>query len=193
MLFWKKKQYYSFEKVVLTFCGHHLSHYPWGKVHRHPNTAGRFGETFSPCTAAPGNSRRDKTQTLEISSSWPRLNAQGEVKTQLPVTNSRGTMDVETALWTPECSWFWITLIRHWQLGPPHSRLPRRASDSAWGLSQTVFFPSCGLCSPSESQHQRGRSVASPAVSLSGTVCAWTDAQGKLIPSGESIAYRWRR
>lgn len=52
--------------------------------------AGYCGETFPPCTEVPGNTRRDKIQTLEISPSWPRLGAQGEVKTQLPVTNSCG-------------------------------------------------------------------------------------------------------
>lgn len=90
--FWKRKQYYSFEKVVLTFCGHDLSHYPWGNVHRHPNMA--FGETFPPCITIPGNPREVETQTLETCPSWPRLNVQGEAKTQFLATNSAETMDV---------------------------------------------------------------------------------------------------
>lgn len=46
-----------------------------------------FGEAFPPRTAAPGNSRKEKIQTLEAS--------QGEVKIWLPVTNSGRTMDAE--------------------------------------------------------------------------------------------------
>lgn len=44
-------------------------------------------------------------------------------------------------------------------VGSSTSLLPRSASDSAWCLSPTVFFSSCGLCSSSDSQHQRGRSA----------------------------------
>lgn len=78
--------------MVLTFCGYDLSHYPWGKVHRHPNMV--FGETFPPCITIPGNSREVETQTLEMCPSWPRLNVQGEAKTQFLATNSAETMDV---------------------------------------------------------------------------------------------------
>lgn len=152
-----------------------------------------FGETFPPCTAAPGNSRRHETQTLEISPSWPRLNAQGEVKTQFPVTNSGGTMDVEAALWAPQPSWSWITLVRHQQLAPPHlsCQEEHRTVPDIW----IRLFPSPPVgFAAHRSPNTRWADIVSPAASLSGTECAWTDAEGKLIPSGESIAYWcWRR
>lgn len=59
-----------------------------------------FGETFPPHTAVPGNSREVETQTLEMCPGWPRLNVQGEAKTQFLVTNSAGTVDVSPTVQT---------------------------------------------------------------------------------------------
>lgn len=95
-------------------------------------------ETFPSCITIPGNSRKVETQTLEMCPSWPRLHVQGEAKTQFLATNSAETMDVSPTVQT-------LAAVSTLYL------VPTRTSDSAWCLSQPVFFP-CGLCAPSDTR-----------------------------------------
>lgn len=76
------------------------------------------GETFPSCITIPGNSRKVESWTLEMCPSWPRLNVQGEAKTQFLATNSAETMDVSPTVQT-------LALVSTLYL------MPTRASDSA--------------------------------------------------------------
>lgn len=166
---WKRKQYYSFEKGVLSFCGHLCYTVLEGKPTDIQRLLDLLVKPFLP-VLQPLATQGEKRLKLLIS---PQLG-----KAQCPKWGQHPNFS--SKLWWgygcrghPACSTAQLVLDRCVSALAVSSTtflLPRRELDSPWCLSQTVVLPSCEPCSPSESQHQKGRSTGSSAFRMKGII-----------------------